>query len=184
MLAYVFWHWPRPAVATAEYEARQRAFHDALAAAPSEGFVRSFTHAQSGAPWANGGGVAYEDWYIVRDSAGLDPLNAAAISASRQQPHDAAAAVAAGGTAALYSLRAGTLPTTTRHAAWFAKPATMSYGELFATLTPLVERHGAALFCRYMTLGPSVEFCVLAAEPIALAEPVVPLRLALRPVWP
>lgn len=32
MLAYIFWHWPRPGIASDEYVARQRAFHQALAA--------------------------------------------------------------------------------------------------------------------------------------------------------
>ena len=34
MLAYLFWHEPRAAVDPDGYEARLRAFHDALAAAP------------------------------------------------------------------------------------------------------------------------------------------------------
>lgn len=184
MLAYVFWHWPRPSVAAAEYDARQRAFHEALAAAPSEGFVRSFTHGIAGAPWANAGGAAYEDWYLVRDSAALDPLNAAAISASRQQPHDAAAALAGGGTAGLYSLRAGAVPAAVRYAAWFAKPAGTSYPELFAELTPLVEARGAALFGRQMTLGPATEFCVVAAEAVALPAKLAAITPPLRRVWP
>src|SRR5262245_52886820 len=103
LLAYVFWHWRRPTVTQSAYEAAQRRFHQALAAAPPEGFERSFSLALRGARWAAGGGEAYEDWYLVSGSAGLDPLNAAAISASRQAPHDAAAALAAGGTAGLYS---------------------------------------------------------------------------------
>ena len=96
MLAYTFWHWKRPDVAVEEYEARQRTFHEALGVAPPDSFSGSSCFAISGAPWAGDGGAAYEDWYLVRDSAALDALNAAAISASRQAPHDAAAAVAAG----------------------------------------------------------------------------------------
>ena len=29
MLAYVFWHWARPGIGRPDYEATQRAFHDA-----------------------------------------------------------------------------------------------------------------------------------------------------------
>ena len=37
MLAYVFWHWRRPDVPAASYEALQRRFHAALGAAPPPG---------------------------------------------------------------------------------------------------------------------------------------------------
>jgi len=56
MLAYVFWHWKRADVAAAEYEARQREFHRALGGAPPVRFVRSYSHALTGAPWAANGG--------------------------------------------------------------------------------------------------------------------------------
>jgi hypothetical protein len=39
MLAYVFWHWRRPDVPAASYEALQRRFHAALGAAPPAGFL-------------------------------------------------------------------------------------------------------------------------------------------------
>src|ERR1043166_9053454 len=107
MLAYVFWHWKQPAVAVAEYEDAQRGFHAALAAEPPPGFHRSVSVALSGAPWAGAGGAAYEDWYLLDGMAALEPLNQAAVTASRRGPHDSAAALAAGGTAGLYALRAG-----------------------------------------------------------------------------
>jgi len=99
MLAYTFWHWRKASVPRHDYEARVQQFHLALRAHPSAGFSRSYSLAFIGAPWANAGAEAYEDWYLVEGSAALDPLNEAAISASRQVPHDAAAAAAAGGTA-------------------------------------------------------------------------------------
>lgn len=184
MLAYVFWHWPNASVAPEGYERLQRAFQAALAAHPSRGLVTAFTHGVRGAPWANGGGAAYEDWYVVRDSAALDPLNEAAVSASRQAPHDAAAAAAAGGTAGLYSLRLGALDGAPRHGIWFAKPSGMPYRELFRLLVPIVEGAGATLWGRQMTLGPTTEFCLLSRDELALPQVVQALRLTLRPVWP
>lgn len=182
MLAYVFWHWPRGDVPAADYETAQRRFHAALAAAPPHGFLRSWSVAITGAPWA-GGGEAYEDWYLVESSAALDPLNAAAISGSRQAPHDAAAALASGGTAGLYSLRLGAPDVPPRSATWFSKPAGMSYAELFATLKPLVQEHATALWGRQMTLGPAPEFCLHAVRPAALPRPLEPLALDCRPLW-
>jgi hypothetical protein len=183
MLAYIFWHWRQPAVPPDEYERRQREFHDVLRRAPSPGFVRSFTHAIAGAPWANAGGDAYEDWYLTTGSAALDPLNDAAVTAARQAPHDRAASVAAGGTAGLYRLRAGSETATPRHALWFAKPANMSYSQLFEALKPSLAHADAGLWLRQMTLGPATECCILADAPVTLPAPFEPRPLALREVW-
>jgi hypothetical protein len=184
MLAYVFWHWRHPDVPAASYEAVQRRFHAALRAAPPAGFLGSRSLAISGAPWAGGGDEAYEDWYLLEGSAALDPLNAAAVSASRQGAHDAAAAVAAGGTAGLYLLRLGSAGEAPRTATWFAKPAGLSYAAMLAALEPLVRADGAALWGRQMTLGPALEFCLHASGPVALPAPLVPVPLHCRPIWP
>jgi len=183
MLAYVFWHWRRPQVSAATYESLQSEFHTALAAAPPSGFLRSACVAIAGAPWAADGGEAYEDWYLVDGSAALDPLNAAAVTASRQQSHDAAAAAAGGGTAGLYRLRLGTVDGSPRSASWFAKPAGMSYGELFGALEPMVRAERAGLWGRQMTLGPALEFCLHAPPEVSLPAPFEPTRISCRPVW-
>lgn len=183
MLAYVFWHWPRPGVPAAEYEALQRRFHAALKEAPSAGFMGSRSVSIEGAAWA-GGGRAYEDWYLLEGSAGLDPLNAAAVTASRQAPHDAAAAAAEGGTAGLYSLRLGVQRSAPWTATWFAKPDGMNYGALYTLLGDLVEREDGALWCRQMTLGPTPEFCLHTSGAVRLPAPLTGSALTGRPVWP
>ena len=183
MLAYVFWHWRRTNVDHAPYESAQRRFHAALAAAPAEGFIHSHSAALQGATWAAGGGAAYEDWYVVHASAALDSLNAAAVSASRQAPHDAAAALAAGGIAGLYTLRAGVALTAPAHATWFAKPEGMSYAQLDVALREVVAQ-GACLWMRYMVLGPTPEFCVHSGRAIELPAPFSGTVIELRSVWP
>jgi hypothetical protein len=183
LLAYVFWHWRQASAERGTYEAAQQAFHRVLAASPSAGFIRSFSHAVTGAPWANAGGEAYEDWYLVRDTASLDGLEEAAVTASRKAPHDIAAALAAAGTAGLYQLQRGTAPTAPRSAQWFAKPAGVSYGQLFAAIEPALGPVGGSLWMRKMTLGPATEFCVLANEPAALAPMFQMFAFPLRPVW-
>ena len=184
-LAYVFWHWRRPNVSAADYEARQRAFHAALAAAPPAGFTGSFSVAVSGAPWAAaGGGDAYEDWYLVRDYAALGELNAAAVAAPRAAAHDAAAAQAAGGAAGLYRLQLGRELRSPRFAHHFSKPAGVRYREFLAALEPRVAAASGALWMRQMTLGPAREFCLHAAEPVELPPNVGALVLPLRPAWP
>ena len=182
MLAYVFYHWKRDDVAAADYERLLRDFHLALRHAPSNGFSNSWCVGLTGAPWANGGGDSYEDWYLVRDSADLDPLNEAAISASRQVPHDQAALAAAGGTAGLYRLRAGTAQNSPRYASWFSKPERWSYGQLYEQLGSLTER--SALWGRQMTLGPAREFCLHTNEPATLPAGIAAHSLELRRVFP
>ena len=184
MLAYVFWHWPQAQTNIREYETRQQAFHAALAAAPARGFLWSFTAGISGAPWAAAGADAYEDWYAVDDFTALGALNDAAVSGSRSAPHDAAAAAVAGGAGGVYGLRVGSALRTPQVAHWFGKPAGMSYRELFAQLTPVVEEARAALWMRQMVLGPAREFCLHAASPLSLPAPFDALVTPLRLVFP
>ena len=183
MLAYVFWHWKRDAVEADEYESRQRDFHAALAAAPPAGFDRSLSAAIEGAPWANEGGVAYEDWYILADAGALDPLNEGAISASRARPHDAAAVLAGGGTAGLYRRRLGS-PSPSPMAYWFEKPAGMRYDELFQRLGPVVEAARATLWMRFMVLAPAPEFCLQSPAPLVLPPPFAGRSIGRRATWP
>jgi len=184
MLAYVFWHWPRADVPATSYEALQRRFHAALGDAPPPGFLGSRSTAIRGAPWAAAGARAYEDWYMVDGSAALDPLNAAAVTASRQRAHDAAAAAAENGTAGLYRLRRGTAGDPPRSAVWFAKVAGMSYGAMYDLLEPLVDSEGAALWGRQMVLGPTPEFCLHTRRPVHLPAPLAGLTLECHPIWP
>lgn len=183
LLAYVFWHWRQPSAERGAYESAQQDFQRVLTASPSAGFVRSFSHAVTGAPWANQGGEAYEDWYLVRDAASLDPLEEAAITAGRKAAHDVAASLAAAGTAGLYQLKLGIAPTAPRSAQWFSKPAGVSYGQLFAAIEPALGSVGGSLWMRKMTLGPATEFCVLASEPAMLAPMFQMFAFPLRPVW-
>lgn len=184
MLSYVLWHWKRAGITAEDYETRQRAFHAALAAAPSSGFLGSFSLALSHAPWPAGGGDAYEDWYLVQDFAALGRLNESAASTSRAAPHDAAAAVAAGGAGGLYGLRRGAALRQPRFAHWFEKPDGMRYSELLARLAPVVDQAEGALWMRQMVLGPAREFCLHAAAPVSMPAIYSALVSPLRNAWP
>ena len=184
MIAYVFWHWKQPTIPASDYELVQQAFHDALSSAPPKGFHWSQSFAFSGCGWAADGGDAYEDRYLVDDFTALDALDAAAVSASRKLPHDKAAALAAGGIAGIYQVSQGEPMRVPRHAAWFAKPAGVSYAAFRTMLEPVVAKGEASVWMRRMTLGPTPEFCLYSADPLELPSPIVPLRVPLRPVWP
>ena len=181
MLAYVFWHVPSPAAAG--YEARLDAFHVALRADAPAGLGQTATVALAEVPWL-GGAAGYEDWYLVEDFAALGTLNAAAVSGASRAPHDAAAAAAHAGVAALMAHIAGPLlPARPGWAAWLSKPARIAYesfhGELEAALGG-----DASAWQRQMTLGPASEYCVLAPAAHELpwpAERAWPLRTVVAP---
>jgi hypothetical protein len=183
MLAYVFWHWPRPGIASDEYEERQRVFHAALAERGPSALLRSYVWRVTGPSWTPVS-VVWEDWYLLADSAGLDALNSAAISDPLREEHDAAASLAAGGMAALYAPagpRAGQpFSLDGRYALWFHKPDDMRYTMLYQ----LMGAELPGLWVRMMTLGPAPELCLMTDDP-HLLEPTWRAHVTRRErIWP
>jgi hypothetical protein len=174
MLAYVFWHRPAPAVATADYEHRLARFHRTLAADRPAGLHGSCVLRLAAASWLPGDGPAYEDWYLVDSWAALGELNAHAVSGSRAAPHDAAAAVAAAGTAGVYALLAGVAePPALAYGARLAKPPGVAYADFHAGLAAALP-DGACVWQRQMTLGPAGEYLVRAPGELTLPWPAEP----------
>lgn len=168
MLAYVFWHWPQPQVDVSEYETRQRDFQASLRTHPPTGFRDSAVFRVADAPWIQAE-RGYEDWYLVEGSVALDPLNDGAVAPACRAAHDAAARLAAGGTAGLYRLRAGNAALDqVEYCCWFGKPAGMLYDDFYMLLAPVTAQPGVALWGRQMTLGPTPEFCLHSSTPVVL----------------
>ena len=185
MLAYVFWHWPQAGVPASTYETRLRDFQSALAANKPPGFLHSALFRVKGANWLGNITDAYEEWYLVDASAGLDPLNDAAVAPACRAAHDAAAQLAAGGTAGLYRLRVGEgEPESARVACWLTKPAGIKYEEFYTALKPQIGQPGAALWGRQMTLGPTPEFCLHTRDFVELPAGIASQRTALERLWP
>ena len=88
MLAYVFWHWPKPSIEIDEYIRKLIEFHASLASHAPDGFSHSVVVELTRPPWLQAESVAFEDWYLVRDSAVLDQLNFAAVSGENELPHN------------------------------------------------------------------------------------------------
>jgi hypothetical protein len=169
MLAYVFWHWPQTTVDPQSYLAHLESFHRTLAANKPDGFQRSVVFRIEEADWLATRGPAYEEWYLLDDSAAMDPLNDAAVSGACEQPHNLVAREADGGTAGLYRLRsAEEVFNEARFAVWLAKPDGVSYRAFYAALAPLTAQPHAALWGRQMTLGPTTEFCLHSQTPVQL----------------
>jgi hypothetical protein len=185
MLAYVFWHWRQPSISQADYESHLIGFHATLANNPSPGFQQSVVFKIENASWLKTDAVAYEEWYVVADSAALDPLNVAAVSGPCEIPHNLVAHAAADGVGGLYRWRAGVqdlgdAETTT----WLSKPAGVSYPDFYSQLHPVLTQHQASLWGRQMVLGPTMEFCIHSRAAVELPRNYVVEQLVLKKVWP
>lgn len=147
MLAYVFWHRPRPEVDVAAYEEAQRSFHASLQ-------MDSACFRLAQLPFASGGG--YEDWYLLADWSGLGELNEAAVDERRDDSHGRVASMSADGWGAVYAaLGEAAIPDGTE---WLDKPREQPYEQFIASLP-----EGPA-WQRQMVLGPAPEFCLASAE--------------------
>ena len=185
MLAYVFWHWPNPTVDPRNYLQYLIDFHQTLAAKKPSGFHHSVVFRIRGASWLKTNDEAYEEWYLLDDSAAMDPLNEAAVSGVCEAPHNKVAREAADGIGGLYRLRAGhEALAEARSAIWLSKPAGVSYKDFYATLQPLTSQPGVALWGRQMTLGPTTEFCIHSPNPIELPPGYSGLTINLHSIYP
>ena len=185
MLAYVFWHWPQPSIDRDAYEDHLREFQQTLAANKSSGFQQSVVFRIRGASWLNTSDEAYEEWYLLDDSAAMDPLNEAAVSGACEEPHNRVAREAADGTGGLYRLREGIEDLSQANfAIWLSKPAGVSYKTFYADLQSLTSQRGVALWGRQMTLGPTTEFCIHSQTPIQLPQGHSGHSISLERVYP
>jgi hypothetical protein len=180
MLAYIFWHGPKADANIEAYERDLSRFHAALATARIEGFKRSATARTSGLPWT-GHDTAYEDWYLIEDSAAIDRLNTAAVSGAPAQPHDRAALDLDWGIAGLYRHRGGEIDPNAPHAVWVSRAAGMTYEQLGPLLAG-IPRPSASIWQRQMVLGPGREFCILSAERLTLPAPLLSLHVRRSPL--
>jgi hypothetical protein len=184
MLAYVFWHWPQSSIDRGSYLDHLADFHRTLAANKSNGFRKSIVFRISGANWLNTTGEAYEEWYLLDDSAAMDRLNEAAVSGVCEEPHNRVARHAADGTGGLYRFRAGHEDLAqARFALWLSKPPGVSYNDFYGALQPLTTRQGAGLWGRQMTLGPTTEFCIHSSTQVQLPANYTGQTIPLELVW-
>ncbi|HET6438953.1 MAG TPA: hypothetical protein VFG59_12875 [Anaeromyxobacter sp.] len=165
MLAYVFWHWPRPGLEPDRYADALLAFHRALAATAPEGYRGSRVLLVSPTPWLPVP-RAYEDWYLLDGFGALGALNEAAVAGARKEPHDGAARLVQGGAGGLYrQLREGDMESP-EPVTWFDKPAGVPYPDFLEEVPP------AELWQRQLVLGPAPEFRLAGAlVPAAAAAP-------------
>jgi hypothetical protein len=180
-LAYVFAHAPGAATGRDEYVAGLQQFHDALAAAPPDGFVDSWVwHVPDAAPVGS-----FEDWYLVEDWTAVGVLNAAAVTGARKAAHDAVARLAGTGAGGIYALAYGHPACDAGYRLRIDKPAGVPYSSFEADLLDVVGSW-ATVWKRQMVLGPDREYLVdapsrphrtLLGQPLTVAE-LRPVRSA------
>lgn len=145
MLAYLFWHRPRPGVEREEYEQAQRQFHASLK-------IESACFGLARLPFDDGPG--YEDWYLVEDWAALGELNRAAVDSTHRPSHDGAAALVGDGWGGVYACVRGE-PKIPPAAEWHHKPRGETSSQFLAGF-----EEGLTIWRRQMVLGPAPELCV------------------------
>jgi len=183
MLAYVFWHVPRPTVEASVYISNLKAFHEILNANKPSGFHHSMVFEGTGVDWLGSGGSAFEDWYLIEDFTSLGVLNEAAVTGACENPHNVVAKDAADGIAGLYRLRLGDVDLSNKRlAVWFSKPTGVTYKDFFnGTQTSWSDDN--ALWQRQMTLGPTTEFCLLSETESELPKEVEGKKIGLELIW-
>jgi hypothetical protein len=173
LLAYVYFHRAGSAVETVPYEAALRRFHASLASEPPAGFISSATYRI---------GNGYADWYLVNNSAALDPLNEAAVDRARSAPHDAVAHMSADGAGKLMTLRSGKARVEPGFEIRFSKPGGVGYSELYERLKPWTGLAGVSLWRRMMVLGPAPEFCLVTPSELDLPGEMRPENVRRQPI--
>lgn len=187
MLAYVFWHQRASGTAREEYQEKLIAFHQVLRERKPRGFVCSMVLEIAQLPWMTTESEVYEDWYLVENSAALDPLDEAAVTGVCQEPHHRVARLANNGTGGLYRWKEKTFNLAQvaglRSATWFNKPAGMSYEKLYELLRESREGLQGVLWQRQMTMGPALEFCWQNPQESRLPEEVEGRQVEVRPIF-
>ena len=184
MLAYVFWHWPQARVDRDEYVDHLIDFQRTLAANKPDGFRESAVFRIRGASWLKTQGEAYEEWYLLDDSAAMDRLNDGAVSGACLEPHNRVARDAADGTGGLYRFRRGDEELgRSRFSVWLSKPSSVTYKDFYEGLESLTSQPGVGLWGRQMTLGPTTEFCIHSPTSLKLPEGYSDERVPLELMW-
>ena len=185
MLAYVFWHWPQSTIDRGSYLDHLAEFHRTLASNKPPGFRRSVVFSLRGANWINTTGEAFEEWYLLDDSAVMDRLNEAAVTGACEVPHNRVAREAADGTGGLYRFRKGQEDLTqSRSAVWLSKPNGWSYRDFYEAIEPFISQPGFSLWGRQMTLGPTTEFCIHSPTRVQLPRIFGGHNIDLEVIWP
>ena len=170
MLAYLFWHIPKPNVATADYEHDLLAFSGALSGLNCPGVRRIASFRTSAVPWL-GDAPGYEDWITVDGAAALETLNERAVAGPMAAAHGAVAQrMGVGHGGVYYHLWGDMDPHVAERARWLSRPRGIEFRPVLEGITDTATGP-VSVWRRFMVLGPGWEFVVLGDAALALRIP-------------
>ena len=165
----MFWHRPYPQVETTAYEQSIVRFQADLTREPPPGLIGASSFAIGAVPWLGGRG-GYEDWSLLEGSWAMDPLNAFAITGSRQPSHDHVAAQADESCGGLYVHAGGEIsqaPVSTVY--WLTRPRGIQWQAAIAPVRAQCPQ--AVIWRRQMVLAVAPEFAVEVPGDTAIDVP-------------
>lgn len=169
MLAYVFWHRPRPNADIKLYEETLLRFQAELGRSPPPGFLAAASYRIEPVPWL-GDHAGYEDWCLVDGSWALDPLNGFAVTGHMQTPHDKAASLMEQGQGGLYAhAGGGSLLDGKSSVYWLTRPRGIQWQPPLEALRARTPQ--ANVWRRQMVLGPAGEFAVEVPDGLTIEIP-------------
>ena len=184
MIAFVMWHRPPIGFDDEVYRKHLFEFHQSLADKKPKGFVSSHVFRTSYAHCLPNRGDAYEDWFILKDSSGLDGINEAILERNSRIGHDPLAQHARDEATAIYRFRGGDSEIeSARYALWLSKPEDVHHlAFLDALKCALRGCHGSA-WTSQLGLSPTAEFCLLVPRPMRFHDDIHTIE-PLRSIWP
>ena len=160
MLAYIFWHIPKPEIRRSDYENGLVSFSRGLAQSACEGLKSADSFRISAVPWLDDRG-GYEDWAIVDGAWVLEALNAMAVSGQMATPHSTVAQAMEIGHGGLYYHLWGDLePQAADGAQWLSRPRGIDFRPILEKSTQEAMQP-VSVWRRFMVLGPGWEFLIL-----------------------
>jgi len=170
VLAYLFWHMPKPTVARADYERGLLAFSHALSDLNCRGVRRITSFRTSAVPWL-GDAPGYEDWATVDGASVLETLNDRAVAGPMAATHGAVAEQMGVGYGGVYYHLWGDMdPHVAERAQWLSRPRGIDFRPVLEAISGTAARP-VSVWRRFMVLGPGLEFVVLGDASLELRIP-------------
>jgi hypothetical protein len=170
VLAYLFWHTPKPTVARDDYEHNLVAFSRALSGLNCPGVRRITSFRISAVPWLDDT-AGYEDWATIDGASALETLNEQAVAGPMAAVHGTVAQQMEVGYGGVYYHLWGDMdPHVAERAQWLSRPRGIAFRPVLDAISDTASGP-VSIWRRFMVLGPGSEFVVLGDGTLELRIP-------------